>query len=629
MAVGTKPHSSSSGSPQSELLFKAIFEHSPDAIAICDEERRFVVVNPTFERLFGYDTAALKGRSTAMIYAEAETFSSQGALYFNPEAMNGRELRVVRYRRRDGTTFEGETLGGPIDHPPHMQGYIGIIRDISERLEVEAAAKAAQRRLELAVEALEVGFVLYDPEDRLAVCNSQFRAMFPAIDDLIEPGRSFEELARAMLERGQFKIPRGLHEAWLEARLQDHRDPNGRPSEQALSDGRWLMLNERRAEDGCIVGIRVDVTERKRRELFMERLCEIASQRRLGLSQKIDEILRIACRHFGFRAGLVTLRENGRLQLRHCVDLGAEGDRSAEASGSPPLFGLGGLLDSLYPPLERPPSAVAAHPPRALPARRQGSPDAVVDAVVDAVAETADVGDERAEEHRCWRQPIEIAGDDAGELIFFHSSTSEPLAQSENEALLRICHRWIEHKLESQQHAEQLEETRSELMRLATLDELTGISNRRHFFERAAEAFEQARRYDKALSVLMLDIDHFKQINDRHGHQAGDRVLQHLAQIAQLTIRRADAFGRIGGEEFACALHETDLHAAMHLAERLVDRLLAGAVEVSGGTQLRFTVSVGAAELQADDGDINDLLLRADRALYTAKEGGRSRAVAA
>jgi diguanylate cyclase (GGDEF)-like protein/PAS domain S-box-containing protein len=161
----------------------------------------------------------------------------------------------------------------------------------------------------------------------------------------------------------------------------------------------------------------------------------------------------------------------------------------------------------------------------------------------------------------------------------------------------------------------------SELQRLATRDVLTGASNRRHFFEHAAGLFAEARAGAQPLSFLLLDIDNFKQINDGHGHQMGDRVLQRVAHCGAYVLRRDDLFGRIGGEEFAALFPGCDSQQARQVAERLqreVQRLQFPAGEVSFGV----TVSQGITELRAGDG-LDDLYARADAAMYQAKRQGK------
>ena len=164
-----------------------------------------------------------------------------------------------------------------------------------------------------------------------------------------------------------------------------------------------------------------------------------------------------------------------------------------------------------------------------------------------------------------------------------------------------------------------------ELERQAHIDVLTGLNNRRHFLELAEHELSRARRHGNPLSMLMLDVDHFKQCNDSHGHHVGDQVLQKLGTICSATLREADLPGRIGGEEFAVLLPETDAAQALEVAERLRLAFAAALTPLEHGGSVRFTVSIGVAHLTAADDDLGDLLKRADAALYAAKNLGRNR----
>jgi two-component system cell cycle response regulator len=173
----------------------------------------------------------------------------------------------------------------------------------------------------------------------------------------------------------------------------------------------------------------------------------------------------------------------------------------------------------------------------------------------------------------------------------------------------------------------QLEE---ELRRLATTDPLTGVHNRRHFLERAEEELQRARRYGHPLTCLMLDIDHFKQVNDTYGHSTGDIVLKEMAGVCMALLRNIDLFGRLGGEEFAVILTETGLESGRKAAERLCRKLAQSAVDIEGRA-LNYTVSIGVAVMNSatGEGDLDDLLQAADAALYEAKRQGRNRVIAA
>jgi diguanylate cyclase (GGDEF)-like protein/PAS domain S-box-containing protein len=166
-----------------------------------------------------------------------------------------------------------------------------------------------------------------------------------------------------------------------------------------------------------------------------------------------------------------------------------------------------------------------------------------------------------------------------------------------------------------------------DLHRLATTDVLTQSSNRRHFFECAQREFAHAVQCGSPLAFILLDLDDFKQINDTHGHQIGDQVLQRIAQCGANALRHGDLFGRIGGEEFAALLPGCPLELARQIAERLQREVQRLSFQVAG-RRFGVTVSQGLAGLKGD-GSLNDLYARADAAMYQAKRGGKNQIVRA
>ena len=165
--------------------------------------------------------------------------------------------------------------------------------------------------------------------------------------------------------------------------------------------------------------------------------------------------------------------------------------------------------------------------------------------------------------------------------------------------------------------------TENQLKLQALTDDLTGVSNRRHFFAVAEHEVHRAVRYRRPLSVLTLDIDHFKRVNDTHGHAVGDAVIQALARLAQDRLRMTDLLARTGGEEFVVLLPETDLAGAALTAERMRAAVAVARLPTPAG-ELTCTISIGVAQLAAHE-TLDALLSRADAALYRAKNGGRNR----
>jgi two-component system, cell cycle response regulator len=163
-----------------------------------------------------------------------------------------------------------------------------------------------------------------------------------------------------------------------------------------------------------------------------------------------------------------------------------------------------------------------------------------------------------------------------------------------------------------------------EIYRLTTMDGLTQIHNRRYFDEQIDRELSRSRRYDRVLSLVLMDIDHFKQINDQHGHLAGDYVLKHLASAVRTRIRREDVFARYGGEEFAVILPEIDLKGARLFAEK-VRHVVAKQHFTFDNQVIPVTVSAGVATLKPAHREASDLVRVADEKLYEAKMNGRNR----
>jgi diguanylate cyclase (GGDEF)-like protein len=163
-----------------------------------------------------------------------------------------------------------------------------------------------------------------------------------------------------------------------------------------------------------------------------------------------------------------------------------------------------------------------------------------------------------------------------------------------------------------------------ELRMIAQVDQLTGALTRRGFVEQAEREIARARRYDRVGTLVMLDLDHFKSVNDTHGHAIGDRVLQKVAEIIGATLRPSDVFGRLGGEEFGILLPETTGDEATTAIERLRHAIASQPIALENAATLHVTASFGAAPLASETTSIIDWLKQADTMLYAAKAAGRN-----
>ncbi|XKH01329.1 GGDEF domain-containing protein [Marinobacter nauticus] len=171
-----------------------------------------------------------------------------------------------------------------------------------------------------------------------------------------------------------------------------------------------------------------------------------------------------------------------------------------------------------------------------------------------------------------------------------------------------------------------LERANEQLAKLSKTDRLTGLLNRGTWENLVDVEFGRYRRYGNPTSLVMFDIDHFKKVNDTHGHLAGDEVIRHAAQTTQDAIRHTDSAGRYGGEEFGIILPETDGDGAAIICDR-IRMTIENSVVKTTVADIQYTISVGIAELDSQPENYMQWLQRADEALYEAKEGGRNRVV--
>ena len=305
-----------------------------------------------------------------------------------------------------------------------------VVDEMEMRRLVERAQKAETRLVD-AVEALPDGFVLYDAEDRMVLCNQRYKEIYAESAPAMVPGATFEEVIRYGVAHGQYPEAAGWEEDWIAERLERHFNPGG-PIEQELPGDRWLRIQERRTREGGLVGFRVDITMLKRQ--------------------------------------------------------------------------------------------------------------------------------------------------------------------------------------------------RREMARLAWEDCLTGALNRRRFVELAEVEMKRALRYGGAPALLLIDLDHFKRINDTHGHAAGDAVLKSVVARWREVLRESDLLGRLGGEEFAVLLPNSDEEGAASLADRLRSATAQEPV-VFEGIDLPVHISVGITVCEPQSDSLENALARADAALYQAKQEGRDRCI--
>ncbi|MFQ5899807.1 MAG: GAF domain-containing protein, partial [Candidatus Methylomirabilia bacterium] len=245
----------------------AFLEAVSEGVVAVDGDGRIVLVNARAEEMFGYSRHELLGQTIEILVPErfrSAHVQHRAGYFAEPRSRPmGRGVDLAG-RRKDGSEFPVEIALSFIETEDGVLA-ISLITDISERKRMEGALIEAQTRLREVIEHISEGFALYDPDDRLVLCNSKYREIYAQSADLLVPGVRFENLLRAGVERGQFVAAIGRMEEWVGERLRHHRNPVS-PIEQELAGGRWLQITERRTQDGSTVGIRTDITELKQRE---------------------------------------------------------------------------------------------------------------------------------------------------------------------------------------------------------------------------------------------------------------------------------------------------------------------------------------------------------------------------
>jgi diguanylate cyclase (GGDEF)-like protein len=224
---------------------------------------------------------------------------------------------------------------------------------------------------------------------------------------------------------------------------------------------------------------------------------------------------------------------------------------------------------------------------------------------------------------------LDKSGKPTGVYVWeFQNTVNKRWYQCRDQAIVwvdgRLVRMEIATDITERKHAEEnLEAAKKQAEELAYKDELTGLNNRRAFFDLGGHIFKQAIRFKHPLSIIMMDLDHFKNINDSYGHSVGDDILQAIAKVLKNTVREIDIVARMGGEEFAFILPETENNEAANLAERLRLEIEKTSI-LFKQKKIKITASFGICSCPAAEETLETMLTKADNALYIAKKKGRN-----
>jgi diguanylate cyclase (GGDEF)-like protein/PAS domain S-box-containing protein len=582
------------------LLASKVAESSQQAIMIVNAERIIQTINPAFSAITGYSAEEAVGQDTRLLKSGLHDADFYRQLYADLAAF-GVWSGEIWNRRKNGELYpENLTITSVKGEGGQVINYVCVFTDMTEQKRARDDLKESHQRLEqqsslteMILDTLPVMVFVKDEDGRYLVMN-EAAATFVGHDKHEVVGRSDFDLYPAdMAARMRQDDIKALAAKKVTGREEKHLTPKG--ERYLLSYKRGVDLGGRR----LLIGSSTDISERKQAEqlLAAERqvLELIASDASLqvvldALCNRVESLISDC-----FAAVLLLQPDNGHLVLgaapslrRTCRDVGQNCPDNPAVCACAAAIRTGKQI-------------IAEH--------IDGS-----DQWQDCRDFASALGLKTA-----WSTPIVSPGKEVlGTLSLYFRQGRRPN---------RFDKDVIEHACRQAAIAIDRNRAMDSLHRLATVDTLTGLNNRSRFLDQGEAEITRARRLGRSVAVLMLDVDHFKRINDTHGHGAGDVALKIVAAIIARELRAIDICGRLGGEEFAVMLPETDGQGAMQAAERLRQAVAQEKVRVAEGIELGITVSIGATILAPQDANIDHLLARADGALYEAKRSGRNLAL--
>jgi diguanylate cyclase (GGDEF)-like protein/PAS domain S-box-containing protein len=553
---------------ESEQRFRGTFDQAAVGIALMDLEGRFLRVNPKLCDILGFRASELRA-----LKMEAITHPEDLSLDIHPlRCMRNGEQTTYSIEKRllhkSGTaTWARLTISLLLDEMGAPSHFIAVIEDVHDRHLAQTALADSELRHRLLMHNLHAAVLVCAPDARILYGNPEACRIL-RVDSALLPGRTIAQLGC------QFITPSG------EA-LAPERDLVRRvlASGQEMND---VVIGVRHDDADTLWALVHAYPEFDTRHLLRQiviMLVDITDRSRLEAERDADRQLKTAALN-AITAHVAVLDKRGVI-----VETNASWRAFAERGGYTGDMTFVGVnyLDALAR------------------CNRDDAPD----------AEAACEGILSVMLGRSALFQMEYACHAPHERQWFSLKVT-PMDPARERVLV------------SHENITRIKLAEEAVRILANTDALTGLANRRHFFEIAEEEFVRAQRYETPLTVLMADLDHFKRINDRFGHAGGDAVLCGFAIILSSLLRDSDSAGRLGGEEFAVLLPHTALDGARAFAERLMERVAENPPEFDG-QPAHYTLSIGIGERMPDCLDFSALLRTADQALYRAKSNGRNR----
>ncbi len=659
---------------------KNIFEAMKDGIYIVNQQYDIQYVNPALEKDFGI----YEGRKCYEYFHERTEICPWCK---NPEVFTGKTVHWERYSTKNRRTYD--LIDTPLKNSDGSTLKLEIFRDITERKKAEDALREREQFINRALNASITGIYIYNLEkSHNEYINSRYTAFTGySLDEInaMAPDQFlglFHPVDRERVFAHMEKVARAEDEEVIEIEYR-FRTRDGR----WIWCRSWDSVFQRNEEGGVLrfIGTFLDITERKRMEEELSLWAHVYEHANWGIvlckggSMCFDRVNTAFAHERGYSAGEMhdldirtvfppDIHADLEEQVERAERLGHTSYESVhvrkDGSRFPVWIEVSVAYDEQGKPLYRAGNVLD------ITERKQGE--------IEREQLLQDLG-ERVKELRCvfgiteairkhsnledilydtisiipqgWRYPEYTAAriilDDkefiespfgstewkqASDLIIgnryrgcvevyytkeFPELDEGPFLKHERSLLDGIAKTLCE--------AIERKNAEAELQHLVTHDALTGLYNRKILEQRLTNEILRAARYERALSIFLLDIDHFKQINDTYGHQAGDAALHNLARILKESVRKTDYAARYGGEEFVIVLPETSLSKAEVLAERLRNNIAEHPIQSENDRELKITVSVGIAMFPDHAQSLQDLVKAADMAMYEAKIKGRNR----
>ena len=580
-------------------LAQKVAAASLQAIMITDGDGSIESVNPAFSAITGYSPDEVLGRNPRFLKSGRHDANFYLSIYqdlarhcvWNGEIWN---------RRKNGDIFPCQlTISVVRGENGEIVNHVGVFSDMGKEKNYISALHETKRKLEdqedlnrLMLESLPINAFIKDDKGRYVTVNDRAASFFGFPASALVGRTDFEIFDQHTAEqlRQDDHAAQQLGQMFIKEISIRHR-----------GDQRHLLVHKRAVsiqDSHYVIGASIDITERKQAELILNDERAILAMVACGceIPETLDAICVSIEKHLhGGHASILLLEEDG-CHLRNGASPGLDPSYVAAIDGLEIGINQGSCGTAAF--------------------TRQ--PEIVVDVRYDPrwekfrdLAHQYGIG-------ACWSMPILASnGKPLGTFATYYSTTRQP-EPHELELIGHMCS-IASIALERAQATERLH-------KLATTDVLTKIPNRRHFMSQAVHEVIRANRMGEPISMCMIDVDHFKAVNDTHGHAVGDIVLQQVAKTLADSIRNMDICGRLGGEEFAAILPVTDLAEAQFVAERIRHDVEALSIPLGEGKFVQVTVSLGVCLLQ-DKETLDQLLIRADQALYAAKHSGRNRTV--